>query len=158
MVTKSAFAQDGWQSQVERWCMCVVQQCMSTGQLAAARPLPRHPSYNNADPPWLCRRRRPGASCPALPPSSGTASLPSTPLPPAPSSLLLLRPPIRRPLCPPASPGGVTGSTPLAVADGCSGGAGGGAAAAAARHTRDAGWGRHGGRFKSYSGACGEAP
>ena len=111
----------------------MVQQCMSTGQLADARPLPGQPSYNSADPPWPCRRRSFGASCPALPPSSGTASLPSTPLPPAPSSVLLLRPPIRRSLGPPAPPGGVLGSTPLAVADGCSGGA-----AAAARHAKDA--------------------
>ena len=112
------------------WCNSALQ--MGSWPL----PAPCQLSYNSADPPWPCRRRRPGASCPALPPSSGTASLPSTPLPPAPSSVLLLRPTIRRPRCSPASPGGVTGSTPLAVADGCSGGA-----AAAARHARDAGWG-----------------
>ena len=72
-----------------------------------------------------CRRRSPGRGGyrSALPASSGTAKLPSTP-PPAPASSLLLLVPARRQApsqLPP--PGGVAGSTPWVGAEGCDGGA-----------------------------------
>lgn len=84
-------------------------------------PCPGQPNYDG--PPCPCRRRSPGGYPSALPASSGTAKLPSTPPPAAASSLLLLVPARRKAPSQLPPTGGVAGSTPRVGAEGCDGGA-----------------------------------